>query len=103
MPPSTSRAAAAAGAPPVADVVLMGNQSYNNGLFDMSTTAASGTTSSMLEGSLFSTANETWSDESEVDAILKEWLRPANILMTNVQIGIMFWVLGMDAVNSCYL
>lgn len=34
----------------------------------------------------------SWSDQVEIR--LKEKFRPANILMTNVQIGLMFWVFG---------
>ena len=37
--------------------------------------------------------------EDRVECLMKETLRPTNILITNVQVTIMFWVLGKDPIN----
>ena len=44
--------------------------------------------------------NVTYQDK--VENLIKATLRPANILMTNVQICLMFWILGQSLVPTAF-
>jgi hypothetical protein len=86
-------AAAASGVPnSSADV---GVWNVSTGQFHLSSSLPSSWSSPIVAAStmmLSANSNDTWNDE--VETALKEGLRPANILMTNVQICLMFWILG---------